>query len=124
MLRAGVDLIEVPRLAQAVARHGQRFLNRVYTAQELADCAGQAASLAARFAAKEAAAKALGCGIGDVGWTEIEIVRGPAREPELRLHGAAARRAAALGLDEWAVSLTHTADQALAFVVASAARQP
>ncbi|MBP7694670.1 MAG: holo-ACP synthase [Anaerolineales bacterium] len=119
MLRAGVDLIAVERVRAALARHGERFLNRVFTAQERADCAGQPASLAARFAAKEAAAKALGCGIGDVGWTEIEVVRGPRREPELRLHGAARRRAAEQGWRTWAVSLSHTQDQALAFVVAA-----
>lgn len=118
MLRTGVDLIEVARIEAAVARHGERFLRRVYTAQELADSAGRPPSLAARFAAKEAAAKALGCGIGDVAWTEIEVVSGPDRQPALRLHGAAARLAGQLGLPAWSVSLSHTRTHALAFVAA------
>jgi holo-[acyl-carrier protein] synthase len=118
MLRTGVDLIEVARMEQTLARHGQRAAERFFTAQERADCAGRAASLAARFAAKEAVAKALGCGIGDVGWQEIEIVRGASGQPELRLHGAARRLADDLGLHEWAVSLSHTHEHALAFVAA------
>ena len=121
MVRAGVDLLDVERLARAVDRHGERFLRRVFTDRERADSAGRPASLAARFAAKEAAAKALGCGLGAVRWTEIEVVRGPAGAPELRLHGAADRLAAELGLRDWAVSLTHTATQALALVVATPA---
>lgn len=119
MLRTGVDLIEVARVEAAIARHGERFLGRVFTPGERADCAGRPASLAARFAAKEAAAKALGCGIGAVRWSEIEVVRGPERRPELRLHGAAGRLADELGLDDWSVSLSHTGAQALALVVAA-----
>ncbi len=119
MLRTGVDLIEVARIERAQARHGERFFRRFFTAQERADCAGRAASLAARFAAKEAAAKALGCGIGAVRWVDIEVVSGPDREPELRLHGAALARAQALGWREWAVSLSHTHEHAIALVVAT-----
>ncbi len=74
-LRTGVDLIEISRVEAVVQRYGQRFLNRVFSPQEQADSGGRAASLAARFAAKEAAAKALGCGIGLVGWLDIEIAR-------------------------------------------------
>lgn len=118
MLRTGVDLIEVSRIADTVERHGARFLQRCFTAQELADAAGQAPALAARFAAKEATAKALGCGIGDVSWQEIEIRRDARRRPELVLHGAAQTLARDLGLTEWAISLSHTHEHALAFVVA------
>jgi holo-[acyl-carrier protein] synthase len=118
MLRTGVDLIEIARLAQTLARHGARAYQRFFTAQERADCEDRAASLAARFAAKEAVAKALGCGIGEVGWKEIEIVRNANGQPELRLRGAALARAEQLGLRDWAISLSHTHEHAIAFVIA------
>lgn len=118
MLRAGVDLIEVARIAETVNRFGERFLKKCFTPAEQAAAGGQAASLAVRFAAKEAVAKALGCGIGDVSWLEIEIVSAANRQPELHLHGNAQRLAAQLGLHQWAVSLSHTHTQAIAFVVA------
>ncbi len=118
MLRVGVDLIEVARVEAALARHGERFLQRCFTAGEQADCAGRPASLAARFAAKEAVAKALGCGIGAVRWLDIEVISGPDREPQLRLLGTAQERANRLGLSRWAISLSHTQAHALAFVVA------
>ncbi|MEJ2757974.1 MAG: holo-ACP synthase, partial [Anaerolineales bacterium] len=70
-LATGVDLIEVTRIQQAVERHGERFLRRIYTVKELALIGDSPASLAGRFAAKEAVAKALGSGIGDVAWVEI-----------------------------------------------------
>ena len=118
MFRTGVDLIEVARLTRAVEQHGERFLNRCFTAQELADAAMRMPALAARFAAKEAVAKALGCGIGDVTWQEIEIRRDARRRPEVILHGAAQTIAYDLGLTEWAISLSHTHEHAVAFVVA------
>ena len=119
MLRTGVDFIEVERIDEAILRHGERFFNRFYTPRELIEAEGRTPALAARFAAKEAVAKALGCGIGDVGWKEIEIVHGPNREPQLVLHGAAQALAAQLGLTEWAISLSHTHEHAVALVVAS-----
>lgn len=118
MLSTGVDLIEIERLEGAIRRHGQRFLLRIFTAAELEEVGAQPASLAARFAAKEAVAKALGCGIGDVGWLDIEVRRGWRGQPELYLHGSAAERAAQLGLHTWSLSLSHTASHAVAFVVA------
>ncbi len=117
-LTTGVDLIEIERLQGAVARHGDRFLKRVFTQHELAESQGKIPSLAARFAAKEAVAKALGCGIGPVSWQDIEIRRGHANRPELKLHGAAARLAEELSLQEWSISLSHSRDYAVAFVVA------
>ncbi|MCZ2127493.1 MAG: holo-ACP synthase [Anaerolineales bacterium] len=119
ILRNGVDLIEVRRVADAVERHGERFLRRVFTERELADCGGRPASLAARFAAKEAVSKALGVGIGDVRWLDIEIALDERRAPRLILRGAGARLAKEMGLKNWSVSLTHTAEHALAFVVAT-----
>jgi holo-[acyl-carrier protein] synthase len=117
-LATGVDLIETVRIQNAIDQHGDRFLKRVFTPQELADAGENAASLAARFAAKEAVSKALGCGIGAVGWQEIEVRRGPSRQPELHLHGAAARLAGEMGLTGWSVSLSHNQTTAVAVVVA------
>ena len=117
-LATGIDLIEIERVQRAVGQYGKRFLERVFTEGELADARDNLASLAARFAAKEAASKALGTGIGSVCWKEIEVLRGPAGQPVLFLHGAAAQRAAELGLTCWSVSLSHTQAYATAIVVA------
>ena len=118
MLGSGVDMIEVERIDRAILRHGQRLFNRFYTAQELIDAHGHTPALAARFAAKEAVAKALGTGIGDVGWKDIEIVNGPQRQPILHLHGKAAEVAESLGLTMWSVSLSHTHQHAMAIAIA------
>ncbi len=117
-LRVGTDLVEIARLQQAIARRGERFLQRVYTPAELEECRGNLPSLAARWAAKEAVAKALGTGIGAVAFREIEVRRGPLREPVLHLHGNAAALSARLGLREWAISLSHTQHYAVAMVAA------
>jgi len=118
MLRAGVDMIEVDRIDQAILRHGERFFERFFTKQELIDSNGRTTTLAARFAAKEAVAKALGTGIGEVGWLEIEILTGPRREPILLLHGDALRVSRQLGLSHWTISLSHTHEHAMAVAVA------
>ena len=118
MLRIGVDLIEVERVERAMARHGERFFARFFTPGERAEANGSPSRLAARIAAKEAAAKALGTGIGDVCWVDIEL-RGDARGgPHLVLHAEANRLACELGLHTWQVSLSHTHQHAIAFVVA------
>jgi len=122
MLRAGVDMIEVERIDQAILRHGERFFERFFTKQELIDSNGRTTTLAARFAAKEAVAKALGTGIGEVGWLEIEILTGPRREPILRLHGDALRVSRQLGLSRWTISLSHTHEHAVAVAVALSGR--
>jgi holo-[acyl-carrier protein] synthase len=118
VLRTGIDLIELERLEQLDEVVRARFLQRVFTPQELEDAAGRLSTLSGRFAAKEAAAKALGCGIGAVSWREIEILRGLAGEPVLKLHGAAAELAARQGIDQWSVSITHNRTTAAAVVVA------
>lgn len=118
MLRVGVDMVEVARIERAIERHGERFFRRFFTEAERDYCQHNARSLAARFAAKEAVAKAFGTGIGDIRWVEIEILGDDRRRPVLHLHGDAARLAADLGLTEWDVSLSHTDGQAIAFVVA------
>ncbi|NPV66530.1 MAG: holo-ACP synthase [Anaerolineae bacterium] len=117
MLRVGLDLISIARVARARARFGERFDQRFFTPEELAICEGDLRRLAARIAAKEAAAKALGCGIGDVRWIDLEITRDERQRPLLRLHGQAATLAEALGLNGWEVSLTHEGDTAGAVVV-------
>ena len=117
ILGVGSDLIEVDRVAQAVERYGDRFLARVFTDAELAYCGRRAPELAARFAAKEAAAKALGTGIGAVGWREIEVVRTASGQPTLLLHGAARDLARSLGLGQALISISHTREHAIAFVV-------
>jgi holo-[acyl-carrier protein] synthase len=117
-LAAGTDLIEINRIAGVIERHGERFLSRVFTYNELTACQGRVDSLAARWAAKEAVAKALGTGIGQVSWREIEVVHDDRHCPSLRLHGAAAALAEERGLTQWAISLAHDGGFSLAFVVA------
>ena len=118
VLRTGVDLIEISRIADVVSRHGKHFLKRVYTSSELDLYGKRIESLASRFAAKEAVAKALGCGIGDVTWKEIEVLEDDQRAPVLNLYGQAAQMTDELGLKDWSVSLSHSQSHALAFVVA------
>ena len=117
-IRTGVDLCEISRVREAIERHGERLLARIFTPTEREQCGENYASLAARFAAKEAVAKALGTGLGEVSPSEIEIVRGESGEPLLSLEGDAQAAADKLGLKEWAISLSHTGDYALASVVA------
>jgi holo-[acyl-carrier protein] synthase len=119
----GVDLIEIPRVERALARHGDHFLARVFTPAETLYCRGRAPELAARFAAKEAVSKALGVGMrmlarDGISWREVEVVGDTRGKPCIRLSGRAAERAEDLGLTEWAISLSHTREHAIAFVVA------
>ncbi len=118
VLRIGVDMIEVARVQRALARHGERFYARFFTPRERHICAEQPQRLAARFAAKEAAAKALGTGIGVVRWLDLEIDADAQGRPILKLHAAAAQIAQQLQLTAWEVSLSHTETHAIAFVVA------
>lgn len=119
-IQCGVDLIEISRIEEALDRWGERFLNRVWTEREIVACRGRHRELAARFAAKEAASKALGTGIVGVVWRELEVLSDRRGKPLLFLHGRARARAEELGLNTWAVSLTHSRDMACAFVVAYA----
>ena len=123
MISHGVDITEVPRIADMIARHGDAFWARCFTPAERAYCEQNAKRTAehaaARFAAKEAALKCLGTGWRDgIAWTDIEVLRDPAGKPSLRLSGEAARIAASLGITRWHLSLTHTAAQAMASVIA------
>ena len=116
-LRVGIDLVQAATVAEALAEHGERYLDRVYTPTEQAQCAGDPLRLAARFAAKEAAMKVLRPGDAAVPWPSIETVRGDDGVPVLTLHGAAAELAAAAGITAFAVSLTHEGEYAAAVVV-------
>ena len=123
-LTTGIDIIEIERLRQATARHGERFLRRIYTPAELARYRDRPAELAARFAAKEAVAKALGVGLRaigarGIGWQEVEVLPDPLGKPEVHLSGRAAELAAEQGLHLWAISLSHSREYAVASVVAS-----
>jgi holo-[acyl-carrier protein] synthase len=117
-MRTGVDLVEIARIQAVLDRYGVRFLRRVFTPQEIERYAQRTDSLAARWAGKEAVAKALGCGIGDIAWTDIEILSDEAGAPELVLRGRAATLAAESGLQGWSLSLSHTSELAIAFVIA------
>ncbi len=117
---SGVDLVELERFRRVVERHAAGLQRRVFTPREWALCRGRVACLALRFAAKEAASKALGTGIGPVGWQEMEILSDEQGAPVLYLHGRAQERARALGWRTWSVSLSDTRRYAVAMVVALA----
>jgi holo-[acyl-carrier protein] synthase len=119
LLKTGVDIIEIARIQAALDRHGERFLKRVFTEAEVFECQGRAEALAVRFAAKEAASKALGTGIGPIRWREVETLHKWSGEPYLVLHDNAEKIADELGLAVWAVSLSHSRENAIAVVVAT-----
>ncbi len=122
LIGQGIDLVEVARIGAMVREHGDRFYDRCFTHTERAYAEGarrRDEHLAARFAAKEAALKALGTGWRDgIAWTDIEVVLDPRGRPGLRVTGKAAALAANLGITEWSVSLTHTGVHAAASVLA------
>ena len=122
VLGVGTDLIEIDRIEASIRRFGERFLARIFTAGEITYCQRKkhaAESFAARFAAKEATAKALGTGISrGIGWKEIEVRRQPGERPTLHLTGRAAERAASMGVKHLHLSLSHSQQLSIAFVAA------
>lgn len=116
-----MDLVEVVRIARALNLYGRRFRERIFTEREIRYCENRrnsAERYAARFAAKEAGMKALGTGWrGGIRWRDLEVVNRPGGRPTLQLSGAAAQRAAQMGVRRVALSLTHTATDALAEVI-------
>jgi len=115
--------MEIARIERSVERYGEAFLRRIFTAGEIAYCMTKkktsGESLAARFAAKEAGAKALGTGISrGVSWQELEVRRNPGQRPELHLSGRAAQIAARLGIQRLSLTLSHSREFALAVVIA------
>lgn len=121
ILGTGVDLAEVDRLQRAIERFGERFLRRVFTPAEIAYVERRGSRYqryAARFAAKEAGMKAMGTGWrGGVRWQDFEVANLPSGKPTLKLHGVAAQFAERQGVRSIALSLTHTAELGMAFVV-------
>lgn len=123
-LGLGIDLVEVGRIRELLTKHGERFKERTFTAGEIAycdACADPAMHYAARFAAKEATAKAIGTGLWAQGvdWKDIEVVRAESGKPTLHLHGGAKGHAEQQGVTSMLISLTHTRDLAMAQVILS-----
>jgi holo-[acyl-carrier protein] synthase len=123
ILGIGTDMIEIGRIERSIEQFGQRFLDRIFTPGEIAYCQQKkkhaAESYAARFAAKEAGAKALGTGISrGITWKEIEVRRKPGGPPTLHLSGRALKRADHLGIGRLSLSLTHSRNLAMAVVIA------
>lgn len=123
-LYAGIDIIEIGRIKQAIDRWGEVFLGRIYTAAELERYAKKPASLAARFACKEAVMKLLGTGRNGVSWREIETLSHPGGQPVVNLYGQAQNKADELGISEITVSLSHSKEYAIASVSSISGRQP
>ncbi len=119
MIKCGVDIVRVNRLAEVNPKIRERFIRRVFTDREQSQMHGSIEGLSGLFAVKEAVSKALGTGIGKVAWRDIEVVHLPTGEPTLHLHGMAAQVAEAKGLEEWAISISHDGGMAIAMVVAS-----
>ena len=121
IIGTGMDATEIERIADTIERYGDRFVRRIFTAGEIAYCRRKrdaVSSFAARFAAKEAAMKALGTGHSrGVYWTGIEVVRRPGGPPQLQFHGGAAARAASMGATGSLLTLTHSRELAIAHVL-------
>jgi len=114
----GIDLVEIDRFSRIDPKIKGRFCRRVFTANEIAAADNRDDRFAGRFAAKEAAAKALGCGIGDINWHDLEILNDPKGKPVLHLYGEAERLARKIGWVSWSVSITHTSITAAAVITA------
>lgn len=118
----GIDLVDCPRIRQMMKRHGKRFLDRVFTAGEQAYAKtnrNRIEKLAGRFAAKEAILKLVGTGWrGKIAWTDIEIINDSTGQPKVALDGEVKKIAGKLGIEQISVSITHTADFAIASAVA------
>jgi len=116
----GIDIIEIPRIAQAISRWQESFLKRVYTDTELKHCHNAVPSLAARFAAKEATMKALGTGMNGLNWQDIEVLSNIDGAPSLRLHGRALEKSKEVGITELSITMSHSKQYAIAFVIGDA----
>ncbi|MFL5659770.1 MAG: holo-ACP synthase [Ktedonobacteraceae bacterium] len=114
----GIDIIEVGRVRKVFEKHGERFLSRVFTSNEVRQCRGKVSRLAGRFAAKEAISKALGTGLHGVAWREMEVVQLRSGRPTVTLHGNAKRRAELLGISAFDVSIADLAEFSIAIAVA------
>jgi holo-[acyl-carrier protein] synthase len=116
----GIDIVEVPRIAKSIERFGERFLQRIYTPSEIRYCdskANRVERFAARFAAKEAGMKAIGTGMRGVSWKDFEVGREPSGRPTMLFHGRAAEVAKRLGVRRAHLSVSHTEEHAVAYVL-------
>lgn len=118
-IACGVDIVEIEAISRSIKVGGERFLQRVYTPGELAYCRGRLPQLAARFAAKEAASKALGTGMRGINWHDIEVISNRRGRPSIILSGKAARIAGCLHYYDWEISISHSQLFAIAFVTSS-----
>ena len=118
ILRSGIDTIEIERLKTIRPAIRERFIQRVFTPDEIAQARDSNEMLSGLFATKEAVSKALGTGIGFVRWQDIEIIHLPTGQPTVRLHGNAQKVASHLGLTQWSVSISHDRNKAIALAVA------
>lgn len=123
ILGHGIDIVSVPRIAESIQRHGDRFLERVFCAGEREYARGRQREnehLAGRFAAKEAVLKALGTGWRNgIAWTDVEVVLQPSGAPVIRLGGEAQRIAEQAGITDWSISISHTPEYAVASAIAT-----
>ena len=116
-IHTGIDIIEIARIKNVLTKHPKRFLEKIFTEYERNYCRGRSTQLAARFAAKEAAMKALGTGVRGVGWKEIEVQRLPSGKPYIKLHGRANERAKFIGVEKIELSISHSKELATAMVI-------
>ena len=116
-LHSGIDIIEIDRIQNVLFKHPSRFLTKIFTEYEIGYCRGRATQLAARFASKEAAMKALGTGTRGVGWKEVEVQRLRSGKPYIILHGRAKKRAESMGITKIELSISHSKNLATAMVI-------
>ena len=116
-LHSGIDIIEIDRIQNVLIKHPERFLRKIFTEYEINYCRGRATQLAARFASKEAAMKALGTGTRGVGWKEVEVQRLRSGKPYIILHGRAKKRAESMGITKIELSISHSKNLATAMVI-------
>ena len=116
-LHSGIDIIEIDRIQNVLRKHPERFLRKIFTEYEINYCRGRATQLAARFASKEAAMKALGTGVRGVGWREVEVQRLRSGKPYIILHGRAKKRAESMGITKIELSISHSKNLATAMVI-------
>lgn len=115
----GIDIIEIDRIQNVLSRYGNRFLNKIFTPDEIQYCRGRSPNLAGRFAAKEATMKALKTGTRGVSWKDIEVIRASNGAPSIKLYNRALARSESLGVSSLSISFSHSRDYAVASVIAS-----
>ena len=115
----GIDIIEIDRIQNVLSQYGNRFLNKIFTPDEIQYCRGRSPNLAGRFAAKEATMKALKTGARGVSWKDIEVIRAANGAPSIKLYNRALARSESLGVSSLSISFSHSRDYAVASVIAS-----